>query len=67
MSRPLNVASMQLNPHVRFESYFAWQDFVQCVAVIAKCNSGVWCDVSDINVLVQINDKLAFWMNLQKQ
>ena len=38
---------------------------MKSVAVVSESNTCVWCDVSNVDVLVKIDNKLAFGMNLQ--
>jgi len=46
------------------DTNLVWQYLVQSVAVTAQCNSAVGRHVVYIYVLVEVNDKLTFWMNL---
>ena len=44
--------------------YFAWQDQMKNIAVIAERNSSRRCNLCDINAFVDINNIFPFRMNL---
>merc|ERR1719220_3384143 len=46
--------------------HLVWQNLVQGVAVIPQCHPAVGGDVIDVNVLVDIDDKLALRVNLHQ-
>ena len=57
-----------LNHHERHEGvHFVGEDFVQGVAVVLQRDTTVRGHVVDVNILVNVNDKLAFWMYLSEK
>lgn len=45
---------------------FVGQDLVEEIAIVLKGNSCVWCHLGHVDVLVNINDELAFWMDFDE-
>ena len=45
-------------------SHLAGEDFVECVAVISQCDTCIWRNIINVDVFVEINNKLALGMNL---
>ena len=46
--------------------HFVGKDFVKCVGVVSQGDPAVGGDVVDVNVLVDVDDKLALGVNLHQ-